>query len=143
MCTCSNLVKTTSIVESSGTLRLTIPAQTLVNGQKICVCLAQPVTTTGIDSMVLVVGTTAYSILTKCGNKLYSDQKYAGTCKTVATPRTVLCVRYASDTTVFVYDGKNPICPTHFSFPVTPPASAAFAEAESAPATKPTKVSKE
>lgn len=109
---CTNLIKSTSIAVVGGVLKITIPSQALVNGTGICICLAQPVSLTTALPIQIVVGTSAKSVVTCKGNYLYSDQKYTGTCKTVATPRTVLCVKYASDTGFFVYSGKKCICPT-------------------------------
>lgn len=119
-CQCSNIVKSTAITISGVNLRITIPSQSLSNGQKVCICLAQPIPASASTLIVqIVVGATVRPVITPCGNLLYSDQKYQGTCKTVATSRTVLCVKYASDNMLFVYAGKNRICPTALPFPVS------------------------
>lgn len=75
---CLHFVKTLSITLTGTVLTLTIPAETIRNREKFCICLAQSIPN-GVDANttvnVAVTNVTApFMLIDRCGNKIYGDQ---------------------------------------------------------------------
>lgn len=75
---CTHFVKTNSVTLSGNVLLLNIPQESLVNKQKICICVAQglPTGVSSADTVAITLGTdtTQYVLRTKCGNNVHADQ---------------------------------------------------------------------
>lgn len=64
--TCANFIKTTSVTLVGTVLRLNIPSTTLVNDQKICVCIAQAIPGTVTPNTIVAVFNGATQITLVC-----------------------------------------------------------------------------
>lgn len=110
---CSHFVRTNSVTLTGNVLVLDIPQpqETLSNGQKICICVAQAIPA-GVSSANTVAITingvaTQYILRTKCGNNVHADQ---------IRSRKVYHTFLATDIPAFIVSGCE-LCPTGFNFP--------------------------
>lgn len=123
--TCCNCVKTTDIVVYDGSLILTIPNQTLTNGQQVNICLAQtiPEFTGELAVQVYVNGDWCQIITRYIPEYLYTDQLKQTCCGSLKS-RQMIPLRFASDSHLFLYDGVCSLPQTeHLFVNFTPPAS--------------------
>ena len=115
---CRHLTAINSAVITGGKLLLNIPAGTYFNKQEVCLLISQtlPVSNTPIPVAITIgTSTTQYLLINKCGNNVYSDQ---------ISSRKIYCTSFRSDTKLFMYNGRRPLCCTEFIFiPVTTPAT--------------------
>lgn len=128
---CRNFIPTTAIAIVGNKLRLTIPAGTFTNHQRVCIRFSQPIPTLPAAPIPVMIqsGTSTFNIILKSGNFLYTDQLEKFCCG-VVVPNQILSLRYASDSQQFVYDGKRCLCRTKFQFPSTTTVSAVAEPAE-------------
>lgn len=108
---CCRFVKTTAVAVVGSNLQLTIPATTLKNHQRLCVCIAQAIPGTVTPNMGVVVlnGATSMTVVTRCSNLVYADQ---------VKSRVVLHLTAATDTSRLVLTDVRCLCPTAHVFPV-------------------------
>lgn len=110
--TCSKFVATTAVTLTGGNLVLQIPSNNYVNNGEVCICVAQsiPAGVTAATPVVVQIGAavTTYPMKTKCGHNVYGDQ---------IKSRKLYCTRVATDTAVFVYNGRCPLPCTKHIFP--------------------------
>lgn len=112
---CDNFIKSTSIeLGASGEIVVTIPNMAIVNGQQLCILLAQnfpEITTTAIVPRIVIGvngGTYGVTQENACGsqgavNYLYATQlKQKNGCP---CSRQILKLKYGSDTQLFNYVG--------------------------------------
>lgn len=106
---CAHFLKSTSIAVVGGTLRITLPRETVCNKERICICLAQPIPGTVTPNMVVTVliGTVPFNIINKSGNFMYADQLRS---------RKVLRTTVGIDTSSLVLTCGNNLCPTAHVF---------------------------
>lgn len=95
---CPNLIAVTAVTVGAENVALTIPTQTLLNRQRICLYspIAIPSSTLPV---VLTDGTTTIQLITPCGNAVRADQMrtrriyfaYVATDTNLAVVRNTLC----------------------------------------------------
>lgn len=104
---CPNLVAVTAVTATDTSVTLTVPTQTIVNKQRIC--LYSPI---AIPSSTLPVtitkGTDVINLITSCGNLVRADQ---------LRTRKVYNIYVATDSENAIVRSNN-LCPTAFVFPV-------------------------
>lgn len=113
---CCNFNKSTAIAVSGTALQITIPNQTFVNKQCVCVALCQniPDTVTSDTTVQLSVNGTTIPLLTCCGNNVYADQLRC---------RKVLHITIATDTSTGIVSRNSCLCKTSHAFPTLQPAT--------------------
>lgn len=115
---CERYLPSTDIAVSGSNLNVTVDSINVVNGQENCVFLAQSFAAPATPSpVILTIGTTAFQMVTKCGNSLYSDQ---------IKQYDTISVRLTTDTRLAVVQDNCLRC-TSVSLPVLPAAAAAVA----------------
>ena len=108
---CRNFTKSTSIAVSETNLQITIPNQTITNGQKLCIALCQSIPNNIAQGMIaqIVIDGKNFNLATPCGNYVYADQIKC---------RTVLHVTMATDTSLAVVSRNTKLCCTSTGFPI-------------------------
>ncbi len=107
---CNNLVVVTKVEIVGGSLVLSIPEGTYLNHQQVCLMITQniPASDTILPVIIKIGGdTTAYYLLNKNGNFVYSDQ---------IKGRRVYGASFKTDTRVFKYNGHYNLPCTKFVF---------------------------
>lgn len=104
---CPNLVAVTGVTVGTTSVELAIPAQTIVNKQRICLYspIAIPASTLPVQ---ITNGTDVINLLTTCGNFVRADQ---------LRTRKIYNVYVATDSSNAIVRNTN-LCPTTFTFPV-------------------------
>lgn len=117
---CCHFNKSTAIALSGTVVNITIPDQTLSNGQKLCIALCQSIPTgiTATTTVSLSLDGTTIPLRTICGNNVYASQLRC---------RKVLKVVIATDTNVGVVTNSNCLCPSTAGFQIISPTAAAAA----------------
>lgn len=115
---CCHFNKSTAITLSGTVVDITIPDQTLSNGQKLCVALCQSIPTgiTATTTVSLSLDGTTIPLRTPCGNNVYASQLRS---------RKVLKICVATDTSTGVVTNAKCLCPSSSGFPIISPAPAA------------------
>lgn len=117
---CLHFFKSLSITLATDVLTITLPAETVRNREKFCICLAQNIpegATANTIVNIAVTGITApFPLLTKCGNRVYADQLRS---------RTVLHTIALTDTPAFKMTNDSRICNTEHSFATLVPTTTA------------------
>lgn len=121
---CCHFNKSTAITLSGTVVNITIPDQTLSNGQKLCVALCQSIPTgiTATTTVSLSLDGTTIPLRTSCGNNVYASQLRS---------RKVLKICVATDTNTGVVTNAKCLCPATSGFPLISPAATPAAEAAS------------
>lgn len=75
---CLHFFRSTSITLAGDILTITLPAETVRNREKFCICLAQNIpegvnANTTVNIAITDI-TTPFTLLDRCGNKVYGDQ---------------------------------------------------------------------
>lgn len=124
---CKHFIRSTTIAVTGGQVVITIPSEIVRNREKFCICLAQNIPTEATANTPVVVqvtdNATLYSLLTKCGNRVWGDQLRS---------RKVLHTIALTDVPAMKLCDDDGICCTDHAFPTlvsTAPATAAAAEA--------------
>lgn len=117
---CCHFNKSTAIALSGTVMQITIPDQTINNGQKLCVALCQSMPTgiTATTTGSLSLDGTTIPLRTTCGNNVYASQLRS---------RKILHIVVATDTNVGVVTNSKCLYPTTAGFPIIAPAAAAAA----------------
>lgn len=104
---CPNLVAVTEVTATATSVTLTIPTQTIVNKQRICLYspIAIPASTLPVT---ITNGTDVINLITSCGNLVRADQ---------LRTRKVYNIYVATDSENAIVRSNN-LCPTAFAFPV-------------------------
>lgn len=123
---CCHFNKSTAITLSGTVVNITIPDQTLSNGQKLCVALCQSIPTgiTNTTTVSLSVDGTTIPLRTPCGNNVYASQLRS---------RKVLKICVATDTNTGIVTNANCLCPATNGFPLISPAAATYSNASATP----------
>lgn len=102
---CPNLVAVTAVTVGAATVSLTIPTQTLLNHQRLCIYspIAIPASTLPV---VLTDGTATIELVNHCGNAVRADQ---------LRTRRIYNVYIATDTELGIV--RNGLCCTTFVAP--------------------------
>ena len=116
---CLHFFRSLSITLAADVLTITLPAETVKNLEKFCICLAQniPDGVTANTTVVIAVTdiTAPFPLLTKCGNRVYGDQ---------LRTRSVLHTIALTDTPAFKMTNNSRLAPTEHSFTTLIPITA-------------------
>lgn len=120
---CLHFFKSLSMTLAGDVLTITLPAETVRNREKFCICLAQNipegVTANTTVNIAVTNIATPFTLLDRCGNKVYGDQ---------LRTRKVIHTLALTDIPAFRLLDNSGICRTEHSFttlvPGTTPAPA-------------------
>lgn len=119
---CCHFTRSTSITVTGGQVVITIPAETVRNREKTCICLAQNIPQTATANTPVVIAVTGvtglFSLLNKCGNRVWGDQLRS---------RKVLHAIALTDVPAFKLCDNDGICCTDHAFPTLVPVTTAAA----------------
>lgn len=102
---CPNLIAVTAVTVGAESVALTIPTQTLLDRQRIC--LYSPIATPASTLPVVITdGTTTIQLVNPCGNAVRADQ---------LRTRRIYNAYIATDTNLAVV--RSPLCPTAYVAP--------------------------
>lgn len=112
-------VASSSVAIVSGNMQITIPNQTIFNGECIDLIIIQPLPTSATPiPVVIIVNGATIPLYNKCGNKVYSDQ--------IRTRKRYL-IKMATDVPLAIKVGGCDLCCTSHVFPtLTAPTSSAI-----------------
>lgn len=116
---CRHFVTSVSVVDNTAQLVIQIPSNNYLNNSEVCIAIAQNIPgTSQVRPVKIQIGTATdlYDLIDRDGHYVYSDQ---------LRKRTIYCTRVATDSLIFIYNGRCCLPCTSFIMPGSLPVAQA------------------